>query len=533
MKRIEMRKRGMLNTLILMSLMLTLVACAARRPDPVEVERAVEIHTDRTLDVSISDDASYFQNSPFGELVNRAFGKEGEPTSHFVNTLNHGDDALIARIHLIRSAQEMIYFQTFIWGNDETSFYVLQEMLLAARRGVKVRIIVDQLGLTGRGALAEFVAVAHANMEVKIYNPTYEKVKTSMPDLAKAIVFKASEFNQRMHNKVLVVDNRIAMTGGRNIENKYFDLDPKYTFKDRDGLVIGPVVGDMIESFLEYWTYERSLPLHQLVDVEQRITRIDSGNPLKELIESPVSPRLADYDHKASDHDYIHQTFVSDALEVEGQVMFFGDHPAKKDEDQEKFQIHELKPLPGDVRRMIRRYDTLIAEKKGWEEVPEETDLVQTPGPRVGTHAKSFVLDDRIAWIGSHNFDPRGLNLNTEAVLVIWDEDVAEALKEQIMHDAAPQNSWLLAKRRKAPIIGTLGGLLETISRALPVFDIWPFYYTTNYELRPEKAPVPPDHPDFHDHYKAVGPFPGVHLSRRAVWSRLATAIGGWATPLL
>ena len=545
--------------------------------------------------------------------MNRAFGKEGEPTSHFVNILNHGDDALIARIHLIRSAQEMIHFQTFIWGNDEASFYVLREMLLAARRGVKVRIIVDQLGLPGKGEIAEFVAVAHANMEVKIYNPTHEKIKTSMPDLARAIVFKARRFNQRMHNKVLIVDNRIAITGGRNIQNKYFDLDPKYTFKDRDVLVVGPVVGDMIESCLEYWNYEWSIPLHRLVDVKRRIIRIDSDNPLKELIESPVNPRLADDDQKASDHDYIHQTFVSAALEVEGRVIFFGDHPAKKDEDEDrqldstiiglerkllqaseslvmqtpylifsrralrdfkavrkehpdfrfiavtnslgaadhihvyavalkyrhrlvkqlKFQVHELKPVPGDVRQMIRRYDTLIAEKKGWEEVPEEMELVQTPGPRVGTHAKCFVLDDRIAWIGSHNLDPRGENINTEAVLVIWDEDVALALKEQIMHDAEPQNSWLMAKRRKAPIIGVFGGLLETISRALPVLDIWPFYYTTSYELRPEKAPVPPDHSDFHDHYKAVGPFPGVHLSRRAIWSRLATAIGGWAAPLM
>ena len=182
---------------------------------------------------------------------------------------------------------------------------------------------------------------------------------------------------------------------------------------------------------------------------------------------------------------------------------------------------------------MIRRYDSLVAEKKGLEEAPNDSELVLTTGPRVGTHAKSFVQDDRIAWIGSHNFDPRGQNLNTEAALVIWDEEVAKALKEDIMRDIAPQNSWVLAKRRKLPIIGIFAGLFETISRALPVFDIWPTYYTTSYELRPGKVPVPPNHPGFHDHYKAVGPFPGVHLSTRAVQSRLSTAVGGWATPLM
>ena len=100
-------------------------------------------------------------------------------------------------------------------------------MLLAARRGVHVRVIVDQFGLKGKGDLAEFVAVAHLNMEVRIYNPTFEKAKSSMPEVAEAVVFKYGEINQRMHNKALIVDSRIAITGGRNIENKYFDLDPK------------------------------------------------------------------------------------------------------------------------------------------------------------------------------------------------------------------------------------------------------------------------------------------------------------------
>jgi putative cardiolipin synthase len=601
-----------IRTAILLPLLLLLAACATPRPDQAEVDKAVQLHTDRTLDRSASEDVDSFQDSPFGELVNRAFRGKGESAPHFVNILNHGDDALIARIHLIRSARRTIHFQTFIWGYDEAAQYVLREMVRAARRGVKVKILVDQFGLTGKGKIIEFVATAHLNMEIKIYNPTYEKAKSSMPELAKAVTFKFSQINQRMHNKVLIIDNQIAITGGRNIENKYFDLDPKYTFKDRDILVVGSVVQNMTESFFEYWDFEWSIPLHRLVDVGQRIKGIESENPINELVESPVDPMLAEFDERASDHDYINQAFVAEAFEVEGQVAFFGDHPAKADDSESrevestalgirkiiseaseslvmqtpylvfskqalrelkrirkknpdfeiiastnslaaadhlfvyavglkqkqklvknlKFQIHELKPVPGDVRQMIRPYDNLIAAKGQVGETSEDSDLVETVGPRVGTHAKSFVVDDQVAWIGSHNFDPRS-TINTEAVLVVWDDEVAKVLKESILWDTAPQNSWFLAKRQKVPLIGYLGGALETISRALPVFDIWPFYYTTSYEIRPGKVPVPLDDPQFHDHYQAVGPFPGVHLSTKAVRSRLLTAMGGWATPLI
>ena len=144
-----------------------------------------------------------------------------------------------------------------------------------------------------------------------------------------------------------------------------------------------------------------------------------------------------------------------------------------------------------------------------------------------------MVLDDNVAMIGSHNFDPRSANLNTEAGVIIWDEAVAGRLKSDIMHDCAPQNSWFVAKRKQVPVISYFSGIIGSISRALPIFDIWPFRYTTSYELKEGMEPVPFGHPDFYRNYKDLKAFPGINLSRRATQTRLITAMGGFITPII
>jgi phosphatidylserine/phosphatidylglycerophosphate/cardiolipin synthase-like enzyme len=198
-----------------------------------------------------------------------------------------------------------------------------------------------------------------------------------------------------------------------------------------------------------------------------------------------------------------------------------------------KIQIFELKPVPGDVVQMIHGYVNLAAEKENRIADLNEIKPEPSPGPRVGIHGKAFVLDDEIVWIGSHNFDPRSDNINTEVALVIWDKKVAHDLKENILRDIQPQNSWLVAKRWKLPFLSFFSGLIETISKALPILDIWPFYYFTCYELLPGKNQVPPGHPDFYQHYENVGPFPGLNLSIKAIKTRLIKAMGKMATPII
>jgi phosphatidylserine/phosphatidylglycerophosphate/cardiolipin synthase-like enzyme len=559
------------------------------------------------------NDSTCFSHSPFGALVAEAFsGKEDAP--QYVNFLSRGDEALIARVHLIRSARRSILFQTFIWGDDEASNFFFMEMYRAAERGVKVQIIVDQMGAKAQIDSLRQAAVAHENLEIKLYNPVRGKAKLSSRDMANAAATQFQQLNQRMHNKLLVVDGRIAVTGGRNIENKYFDLDSVYTFKDRDVLVVGPVVSYMKRSFTEYWKYEESIPLAEVSDVSVAEYREpEAVPPENQAAYYETKPALREYGRLAASAGYIEKTFIQKAYEVRGRVMFHADNPGKLKGDENSlseytsreiekaflesetslvmqtpylvfskqslkflkalrkknpdfeiiassnslaaadhiyvygvafkqkkklvknlgFRIYELKPVPGDVRQMIPRYDALSELKIEKGLADYDAFLPTGTGTRVGIHSKSMVLDDNVAWVGSHNFDPRSENLNTEAGVMIWDEAVAGRLKADILLDCAPQNSWLVAKKKQVPVISYFSGIIGSISRALPVFDIWPFRYTTSYELNQGMAAVPFGHPDFFTNYTDKQAFPGINMSGRAMQTRLITAMGGFITPFI
>jgi phosphatidylserine/phosphatidylglycerophosphate/cardiolipin synthase-like enzyme len=192
-------------------------------------------------------------------------------------------------------------------------------------------------------------------------------------------------------------------------------------------------------------------------------------------------------------------------------------------------QMYEFKPLPGDVHVIVPRYIQLASERNNTD-LYENSELVlpaDIKGPRLITHAKFFVVDGYISFVGSHNFDPRAKNLNTESAVIIWDDELAKALKQIFDRDTAPQNSWVVARRQKVPLVGNVSELIAAISSSFPFFDIWPFEYSTNFELREGFEPLPPGHPDFYQHYRDVGLFPKMGLSYENIGTRFVKAFGG------
>ena len=593
-----------------------LASCAGYRADSGDIDKALIKFTDISLDCAPTVVHDCSLDSPLQDLADRALTHNAGSSRHFIKLLGYGDDALVARVHLIRSARHSIRIQSFIWGKDDTSYFICQELLKAARRGVRIQVLVDQLGLMGKGPRLEMGAVAHANIEIKIYNPVLNKAHINYLEMLEGALFQFGAFNQRMHNKVMVVDGRMAITGGRNIEDKYFDMDPIYNFKDLDVLVLGRVVQDMARSFQQYWNHELSVYVQDLTDVGRKLVGLSHTKPVQELLNAPVSSRLEEFDRKASGHEYIKRHFVSTAIEVHGRVDFFADAPGKANKEaplspstlsarealfqqasqsliiqtpylvfsdfaldqfeqirkqypdldivistnslaatdnfpvyanslkQKKLliqdldiRIFEFKPVPGSVLAMNRNYEQLILEK---QKIPKNilekiSDIWKnlSPGPRTGLHGKSFVVNGRIAWVGSHNFDPRSDNLNTEAALVIWDERIAQSLQKSILFDTEPQNSWVVAKRWKIPVFSIVSGVFESFWRSLPAFDFWPFYCCTSFELREKYSPCPSHSPEFYDHYRAVGPYPEMNLNSKEIKTRLFKAWGGWATPIL
>ena len=212
------------------------------------------------------------------ELGNRAQAESapGAPR-HYALILDHGQDALLARINLIRSARTSIDLQTYIFDKDDSARLVLDELLAAARRGVKVRVLIDQLSAIADLQILAALSGAHQNFSIRIYNPSFGKAKLNYLDYAGSVLCCFRRFNQRMHTKLLLVDDRIGISGGRNYQDDYFDWDAEYNFRDRDVLVAGPEAAAMAANFQAFWEARRSVPAERLNDVGRTLLR--EGGP--------------------------------------------------------------------------------------------------------------------------------------------------------------------------------------------------------------------------------------------------------------
>src|SRR4030095_11707614 len=183
----------------------------------------------------------------------------GQSGSYVLDT---GAEALIARAWLADPAEPTLDVQYFIWSTDNVGILAAESLLRAAERGVKVRVIVDDLLIDAPDE--SLLALAHhPNIDIRIYNP---KSSVGTP-VQKRVVNVTTDFrgvNQRMHNKILLIDGKVAITGGRNMADEYFDYDHEYNFRDRDVLLVGTVVNTMSASFEQFWASPLSVPVEEL-----------------------------------------------------------------------------------------------------------------------------------------------------------------------------------------------------------------------------------------------------------------------------
>jgi phosphatidylserine/phosphatidylglycerophosphate/cardiolipin synthase-like enzyme len=582
-------------------------ACGLNRELARRADSVVSNLRPTVLDCQRADHCAI--DSPYRRLVEetRAASTADAPL-HYVNLLERGEDALLLRIHLIRAARTSIDIQTFIWAEDDAGWLVLDELIAAARRGVKVRVLADQLFALDDVAWLARIARAHANLEFRLYNPTFHEAVTQPLEFAAGVVCCFSRFNQRMHNKLLLVDGAIGIAGGRNIENRYFDWDPEFDYRDRDALALGPRAGhEMQASFDQFWAHPRSVPLTRLNDVNRRILS-DAREGRATTLVPPAQidwPRIASLRERAADAAYVREHFTDHAMRAV-RVDYFSDAPDKnaqrtdpthvdltahiadllrgareqivletpylvfsssarklfrelrEREDRVRiivstnslastdafyvyalsykykkrylkrygFQIHEFKPFPGDAAEFVRNYDALAGSgNRGGYERHGRTPL-KHGGVRLGLHAKSLVIDDRIGMIGSHNFDPRSDGYNTESGFIIHDRTVAERLRAEVLRNTEPQNAWIIARRDRPKLIRTVNNVIGDISTALPLFDFWPFRYASSFELKPGCEPSVPGDPDFYACHTDVGDFPEVDLPLKLIYTRIVTAFG-------
>jgi phosphatidylserine/phosphatidylglycerophosphate/cardiolipin synthase-like enzyme len=552
--------------------------------------------------------------TPLAELVvaSRAAAAMGGP-AHRLVLLPRGEDSLALRLHLLRSARERIELQTFILSDDDSGLAVIHELVAAAQRGVEVRILSDQLFSTDNTALLARLAQVHARLAMRLYNPTFGEARTGKLEFAAGILCCFSNFNQRMHNKLLLVDGAVAVIGGRNVDDRYFDWGTDFIYRDRDVLVVGPVTADMAASFEAFWVHPRAVPVERLGDVAQRIVA-EAGGAAVPAPEQVVDPqRLARVLARADDVEWVRREFVQPAFAVE-RVEYFADQPDKRFERDAsnrdlsariaallgeaserivlqtpylvlsrearkllkakraanpalelvvstnslaatdafyvyavsqkykryfvrdlRMQIHEYRPFPGDPDDMddgVGVDGTAVSRPRPKLNRREPVPLAR-PGMRRGMHAKSIVIDRRIAMIGSHNFDPRSDDLNTENGLIVWDPAFARAVEADIALDILPQNAWVIAPREVVPGVTEVNSAIATVSEELPFFDLWPFRYATSWQLKPGATPVGPYDPSFGERYEPVGDFPEVAVSMKHLYTRILIAFGLGLAPIL
>lgn len=583
---------------------------------------------------------------------------------HVVSLLNNSEAAMVARLSLIRAARHSIDVQTYIWELDDVGQLVLDELVQAARRGVQVRILADQLSSFDDMAVLNRLARVSPNLEVRLYNPTFHDAHTSPLQWAAGIACCFFKFNQRMHNKVLLIDDSVGITGGRNYQNRYFDWDNDFDYVDRDVLVGGPAAKEMADSFLLFWNHRRSVPLTHLRDVNRYIV----AHPAAPDWPAPTflhPQRVYRAQQEANDPDWLRVHVLADSIQT-GDVEFFSDMPAKTDKPNKKNareftrhvmqmvasaksevvlqtpylvmsgrarkifdKLHKQTPPPRIVvstnslastdafavyalsykhrKPYLKKYGFEIYELKPHAPGPAEANayasmdspeenapsgngdqqdngeqagassqptgnapspagagsskgndasyhFVDTeshgllgshgssrrPAPllsggrRFGLHAKSIVIDDDIAMVGSHNFDPRSDHYNTEAGVIIVDQRFATQLRESILRDTQPENAWVIAPRRTGvPMLTDINDAIGSVSEQLPLFDLWPFRYATSYQLKPSCQPMRVSDPGFFACYEPVGDFPDVAVSPKMFYTILITAFGAGVTGIL
>lgn len=520
--------------------------------------------------------------------------------------ISGGYDALLLRVHLIRQATKSIEVQTFIWTNDECGRLLMCELIEAARRGVKVRIIADHLVSEQNPATAAFLATVHPNLEVRHYRPALSRMKPTFIHTIMASVRSFHGVNQRMHNKVMLFDDAVLITGGRNIENTYYDHSPGMNFRDRDVLAIGPVVKAAVKSFDDFWSYRHVVPSRELTDVTALIANGQYPHYATRA-DYDFGPYFGDLIREADDPVLIAEKFVRRLRPVE-KVDFICDEPGKSsgffsrtaritrelrrtleraersivmqtpylvlsnpaqellDELRSKkpglrvvvssnsfastdnllaysanyrlrgryvtdlgLEVHEFKPRPASMAELFPRHGEMEKIARARLAAGEDTRL-----PFLCLHAKSLVVDDRIAFVGSYNLDPRSENLNTEVGLLVEDEGFARELRAEIDADIRPENSWVIAERDLPLGLDKLNGLIGGLLSLGPV-DVWPIQNTSSYDLKPGGRVVAPGDPAFHQNYREVGPFPGTEgkLTTKEILTRLYKAVGSTLTPIL
>ena len=247
------KKTAGISLIVAAAVLIGCVGMNARaRPDATEFPRTVShaFPQDRTTAAGRA-------------LYSKVHAEKGE--SGF-RLFEYGNESLSARIALVRLAEKSVDMQYYAMGNDLSSKLMLEALLRAASRGVRVRVLIDNF--TIKDTEDALLALNHnKNIEIRVFNPATTVSQSPVSKLV-SMFGDLSHTNRRMHNKSLIVDNQLAIMGGRNLSDEYFENDKELSFRDIDVLTAGPITNSLSVSFDQYWNDKNAFPVDQVYTPE-------------------------------------------------------------------------------------------------------------------------------------------------------------------------------------------------------------------------------------------------------------------------
>ena len=466
--------RQRLQVSVLAWALLALAACAGRPPGADFPKRE---------SVAVPQSEQSTLGRQFADAARQHPGDSG------FRIISVGADGFRIRAELIDAAQRSLDLQYYIFRGDETGRMLTDHLLRAADRGVRIRVLVDD-GDTVAGDQQILRLLNHGAVELRIYNPGKYRGHVRLVRRVE-FVLNAGRLDYRMHNKLLVADNAVALIGGRNIGNQYFQIDPESQFADDDVFAAGPIVPELSNTFDEFWNSTLAIPAEALGRRHQPRARktkpggidyaalIANGEPVGGIMSGQLSlswaPAQLVYD--SPDKKRVLSGAIQGALivpEVEKSIRAVQSEmllitPYLVPSADELQALQELRQHEVRVRILSNSLESCpeISAQSGYDKyrVPllksgvelyeVRAQLGSTRGSgqsakisrhgNYALHGKLYVFDREKILIGSMNFDQRSQHINTEIGVIIGSPDIAQQTALRFENMVKPENCYALA----------------------------------------------------------------------------------------
>jgi len=478
-----------MNTSLTLSLRLTLIVVVAIFQGCNSFHPGERLHSDALPPPT---------QGPLVDATQAALGDRRQDHQSGFYLLHDGLSAFIARVSLIETARASLDLQYYIFSNDTTGRIIISRLLEAADRGVRVRVLVDDLGTRVDNPLVATLH-DHPNIQIRLFNPVKAR-GGPLRLLEMAVTFGRT--NHRMHNKLMLADSLVMIAGGRNLGDEYFS-NSRLDFQDVDVLTTGPVVQAGMQSFDDYWNSQAALPVDRILDAD------DADMSLAQMREALRAFLVDQRDSEFVDAlrgSSLGRKLVAGEVPLEwGTAILYADPPDKAlshaDTPRDTFLLEDLKKMlesaeerleissayfvPGkrgvallrdkeaagvDIRILTNslsttdvaivhsgysRYRKPLLESgvELWElraEAGQRHRIRWFQGKsRASLHAKTFVIDHDRSFIGSVNLDGRSLIQNTEVGLLIESEALNQQLSQLFDRWVAADSAWQLSLNKE------------------------------------------------------------------------------------